>query len=142
MTIRQATADDLDTVRELWEALYTECPEPEHRRKDWDAVAGDVRLAIDGAVALIADVDGEPAGLLLAVRKTDRIGYVTDLYVRPAQRRRGIARALLGEGSRRLGRELVELDVDASNTAARDFYIRLGFHEQSSRLAARAEALA
>ena len=141
-TVRQATAADLDTVRELWEALYTECPEPEHRRKGWEAVADDVRLAIDGAVTLIAEVDGERVGLLLAFPKTDRIGYVSDLYVRPAYRRRGIARALLAEGVGALRRELVELDVDASNTAARDFYIRLGFHEQSSRLAVRAEALA
>jgi putative acetyltransferase len=66
---------------------------------------------------------------------------VSDLYVRPDQRRRGLGRALLSEGARLLGREVVTLDVDASNPDARAFYERLGFREQSSRLAARAEAL-
>ena len=142
MTVREAIASDLDTVRELWEALYAECPEPEHERKEWENIAADVEIAIDEHVALLAEEDGRAVGLLLGRAKSGRIGYVSDLYVRPDHRRRGIARALLYEGVRRLGREVVTLDVDASNAAARAFYVRLGFHEQSSRLAVRAEALA
>jgi len=141
VTIRSAEAADLATVRELWEALYGEHPEPEHERKRWEEIAGDVRLAVEEHVVLIAEEDGRAVGFLLGRPKKDRIGYVSDLYVRPDHRRRGLGRALLSEGAHLLGREVVTLDVDASNPDARAFYERLGFREQSSRLAARAEAL-
>ena len=143
MTIRKAVAADLATLRELWEALYGEYPEPEHERKGWEQVAGDVRLAVEEHehVVLVAEEDGRAVGFLLGRPKKDRIGYVSDLYVRPDRRGRGLGRALLSEGARLLGREVVTLDVDASNAEARAFYERLGFREQSSRLAARAEAL-
>ena len=132
---------DLETVRELWEALYTEHPEPEHQRKDWEQIAAEVSIAIEDHVVLLAEDDGETTGFVLAWPKSDRIGYVSDLYVRPAHRRRGIARALITESTRRLAREVVTLDVDASNSEAREFYARLGFREQSSRLVASSEAL-
>ena len=91
---------------------------------------------------LVAEEDGSRAvGFLLGRPKKDRIGYVSDLYVRPEHRRRVLGRALLSEGARLLGREVVTLDVDASNADARAFYERLGFREQSSRLTAPAEAL-
>ena len=141
LTIRSAEAADLATLRELWEALYGEHPEPEHERKSWEQVAEDVRLAVEEHVVLVAEEDGRAVGFLLGRPKKDRIGYVSDLYVRPEHRRRVLGRALLSEGARLLGREVVTLDVDASNADARAFYERLGFREQSSRLAAPAEAL-
>jgi ribosomal protein S18 acetylase RimI-like enzyme len=134
LTIRPATQDDLETVRELWEALYDECPEPEHHRKGWEDVADDVRRGIAQHVSLSAAEDGEPVGFLLAHARTPRVGYVSDLYVRPARRRSGLATALLRDGAARLRRQVVELDVDASNDAALAFYERVGFHRQSSRL--------
>jgi ribosomal protein S18 acetylase RimI-like enzyme len=140
--IRRATVDDLPVVRELWEALYTECPEPEHRRKDWDAVADDVRHGIEEHVVLIAEDDGAPAGLLIAYPRKERVGYLSDLYVRPDRRGAGLARELLREAAGRLDGDVVELDVDASNTGARSFYERIGFREQSLRLAIPTERLA
>ena len=141
MKVRSAAPEDLETVRKLWEALYGECPEPDHERKGWEDVADDVRRGIDEHVALLAEDDGEAVGFLLARARTPRVGYVSDLYVRPARRRCGLATALLREGARRLDREIVTLDVDASNDAAAAFYDRLGFHPQSARLAIAAEAL-
>lgn len=141
MKVRSAAPEDLETVRELWEALYCECPEPDHQRKDWRDVADDVRRGIDEHVALLAEDDGEAVGFLLARARTPHVGYVSDLYVSPARRRCGLATALLREGARRLDREIVTLDVDASNDAAAVFYDRLGFHRQSARLAIAAEAL-
>jgi ribosomal protein S18 acetylase RimI-like enzyme len=142
LKIRRATQNDLETVRELWEALYEECPEPEHERKDWEEVADDVRPAIEAHVTLLAEQDGEAVGFLLGRPKSERIGYVSDLYVLPEHRTRGIARELLTEAVAALGREVVTLDVDITNAAARSFYRRLGFHEQSLRLAIEAERLA
>lgn len=141
MKIRPATQDDLETVRELWEALYRECPEPDHERKDWRDIADDVRRGFEDNVALLAEDDDDAIGFLLARIRSPRVGYVSDLYVRPAQRRLGVAKALMTEGARLLDREVVTLDVDASNDAALAFYQRLGFHRQSARLAAAAEAL-
>lgn len=141
MKIRPAKQEDLETVRELWEALYLECPEPDHERKDWEDIAGDVRRGIDEHVALLAEDGGEAVGFLLSHIRSPRIGYVSDLYVRPAQRRRGLAKALVSEAARRLECEIVTLDVDASNGSALAFYERIGFHRQSARLAAAAKVL-
>jgi ribosomal protein S18 acetylase RimI-like enzyme len=142
LTIRRAEPGDLETVHELWEALYHECPEPQHRRKEWEDVADEVRRGIDEHVSLLAEADAEAVGFLLAHTRTPRVGYVSDLYVRPAHRRVGLAGDLVREAARRLEREIVELDVDASNQAALAFYERLGFRRQSARLAIDAEALA
>jgi ribosomal protein S18 acetylase RimI-like enzyme len=142
MKVRPATQEDIETVRELWEALYREGPEPDHQRKEWPDIADDVRRGIDEHVALLAENDGEAVGFLLAHARSPRVGYVSDLYVRPERRRDGVARALVREGARLLEREIVTLDVDASNDAAFAFYGRLGFHPQSTRLAIAAEALA
>jgi ribosomal protein S18 acetylase RimI-like enzyme len=140
--IREATKEDLKTVRELWTALYEEAPEPEHERKNWNEIADDVRRGIAEHVALIAEEDGAAVGFLLARPRSARVGYVSDLYVRPDHRRRGVARALLLEGLSRLDLEVVTLDVDAANSDARAFYARLGFREQSLRLAIDSEQLA
>ena len=142
MKIRPAAKDDLETVRELWEALYRECPEPEHEQKSWTQVAADVRVAIDDHIVLLAENDGNAVGFLLARPKGDRIGYVSDLYVRPAHRKRRVASSLLREATRVLARPVVTLDVGVANEGARTFYRRLGFHEQSRRMAIESERLA
>jgi len=141
MNVRPATQDDRETLRRFWTALYEEAPEPDHRRKRWSAVEDDVRTAIDEHVALIAEEECTPTGFVLAHARHEHIGYVTDLYVSPDNRRRGIAHALLEEARRRLGCPVLELDVAAENADARAFYERLGFREQSVRLAIESERL-
>ena len=106
MKIRQAQHEDLDTVRELWETFYTEWPEPPHRQKGWDDIAGDVeRLLLEGGVALLAEEDGDAVGYALGWPRNERVGYVGDLYVQPEFRRRGIGRALLVAAAEGLDRE-------------------------------------
>lgn len=141
MTVRRATPEDLDAVRALWEALYAECPEPEHRRKEWTDVEADVRRALDEHVALVAEEHGAAVAFVLAHERRAGVGYVSDLYVRPDSRRRGLGRDLLEGAVQGVGCPLLELDVAAENTAARGFYQRLGFGEQSVRLAITAERL-
>jgi len=141
MTVRRATPEDLDAVRALWEALYAECPEPEHRRKEWTDVEADVRRALDEHVALVAEERGAAVAFVLAHERRAGVGYVSDLYVRPDSRRRGLGRDLLEGAVQGVGCPLLELDVAAENTAARGFYQRLGFGEQSVRLAITAERL-
>jgi ribosomal protein S18 acetylase RimI-like enzyme len=139
--IRAATPADLETVRELWEALYAECPEPEHERKDWEQVAADVRRAMEEAVVLFAEEDGDTVGFVLGRPRSERTGYVSDLYVSPEHRHRGIARELLRRAAAALDRDVMTLDVDATNAGARAFYGRLGFREQSLRFAIDSERL-
>ena len=136
MNVRRATAADLETVRELWTAFYDECPEPEHRRKGWGDVLDHVRRAIDESVVLLAEHGETPVGFSIAWAKNERVGYLSDLYVVPDQRRRGIARALLRETERELGCEFVTLTTELSNAGSRAFYRRLGFREESINLVA------
>jgi ribosomal protein S18 acetylase RimI-like enzyme len=131
VSIRKARAGDLDTVRELWEALFDEWPEPEHRQKDWSDVVEHVRRHISQNVVLISEEEGAAIGFALAWRHNERVGHVSDLYVRPEFRRHGIARALLREAGAQLGREFVTLTTEAHNAPARAFYAHLGFQEES-----------
>jgi ribosomal protein S18 acetylase RimI-like enzyme len=63
-------------------------------------------------------------------------GILTDLYLRPGYRGRGLGRRLVDIASgycRSRGVEAIELQVAANNEAAQAFYRRLGF-ERLSRL--------
>ena len=143
LNIRAATQADLETVRELWEAFYTEWPEPPHRQKTWDDIADDVSRAIDESVVLIAEEGGPAVGFALGWRhpQNPRVGYLSDLYVRPDFRRRGIGRALIAEAAAGLEREYVVLTTETRNQPARAYYGGLGFEEESVNLVIRSEAL-
>jgi ribosomal protein S18 acetylase RimI-like enzyme len=123
VTVREATAADLSTVRDLLQTYVDELwqrPFP----------PGPIReQGLDGRVVLVAEDEG-------------RIVFV---YVEPPARRRGIARALVGAflaAASAAGAEHVTLDVDTSNDAARAVWQRFGFVEYARRLAATVPALA
>jgi ribosomal protein S18 acetylase RimI-like enzyme len=92
-------------------------------------------------VALLAEQDGKAIGFALGWPRNDRVGYLSDLYVRPEFRRRGIGRALLVQAAAGLGREFLVLTTETGNGPARDYYARLGFVEESVNLAIRSERL-
>jgi ribosomal protein S18 acetylase RimI-like enzyme len=141
MKVRSATAADLDTVRELWEALYEEWPQSEYRRAGWNDIVRYVEEHIETNVVLIAEQDGVSAGFALAW-PDDRAGFVSDLYVRPEFRRRGIARALLAEVAARMGTKFLTLTTTSRNGPARRYYAGLGFREASVNLVIESERLA
>lgn len=105
-------------------------------------------LADPGRIALLAEVDGETAGLCFGkvedtpdntVLKPVRIGAVEDLAVFPAFRRRGVARTLLEEAKARagaLGAGGLRLRVWQFNQGAAALYRSLGFEPQWSELEA------
>lgn len=139
--IRQATADDLPLVRELWREFEREIPEP-----DWydDELAQDLEW-LAGVVAKETVLIADEVGLAVALMKGSRVGFLEMLYVRPQARGSGVGRELTREAAEQLrarGAEVLELEVLASNADARAIYERWGFQTSELTLAAPIDALA
>ncbi|MDX6400524.1 MAG: hypothetical protein QOF27_1130 [Gaiellaceae bacterium] len=132
MTMRPATVKDRDIVRGLWEEFEQELGGPAYLLETWDEAWPDLLETVRKGIALIAEEDGEPVGFIFCVlgdrgRKT---AHVTDFYVRPDVRNKGIGRALLTEiiePTRERGLDHVSLEVLLRNADARRLYERLGF---------------
>ncbi len=92
-------------------------------------------------VVLVAEWDGAVAGFVCVWRRyrssepdedPRERGFVSDLVVAEAQRRRGIGRALLQaaeQRAREAGASVIRLDVKAGNAGARALYAAEGFTE-------------
>ncbi|SMH58769.1 GNAT family N-acetyltransferase [Azospirillum agricola] len=141
VTIRPAVESDcaviLRFVRELAEfereAHSVKASEEDFRRDGW----GDHPVF----EALIAELDGVPAGFALTFRTYStwegRPGlFVEDLYVTPEARTHGVGRKLLSAVARRAverGYRRVDLNVLDWNPA-RGFYDRVGFRQMKEWL--------
>jgi ribosomal protein S18 acetylase RimI-like enzyme len=132
MTIRPATKDDQELIRELWLEFESELPGPDYLRESWEDAWADLAQTVRNGVGLLAEEDGRAVGFVFCVlgdtgRKT---AHVTDIYVRPDSRNKGIGRALLAgilEPARAAGLEHASLEVLIRNSDARRLYERLGF---------------
>jgi ribosomal protein S18 acetylase RimI-like enzyme len=137
VTVRRAAESDLDALRGLWEEYAAEIRPL--RAAPWPWSWGDVApLLAAGAAAFLAESDGEAVAFLIASRSRPDIGHVDDLYVRPAHRGQGLAKALLrhvAAAFRERGVAFVALDVDRANEAARALYDGLGFIPYAERFA-------
>ena len=118
----------LDMAREMY-GLPREDPPP---RTWFDALVNS-----PDATPFLALADGEPAGIAIFTFRrrlghTRFQGWLSDLFVRPAARGRGIGRALLmaciAEWRLRQG-DSIMLEVGTDNVVARSLYRSLGFHE-------------
>ncbi len=133
ITARTASFADIETLVELMRRFYAESGFPLDRE---EAARGFADLISDpsrGAVWILS-VDGEAAGhIVLSVRFAMEFGGISasidDLYVLPAYRRRGVARAglqaLLAECTRRGCRSL-HVQVAPNDVAARTLYAAFG----------------
>ena len=145
MNVRNATLDDLAVIEELWRAFEAEVPPPAH--EDVDPANGARRDPGDRGVAGSAGLPSgtaPPIGMALARRRGARVGRITDLYVVPTERRAGVADALLRAVAARLaedGVDTIDLEVMASNAAARAVFGRWGFRDEVLVLAAPVAAL-
>lgn len=89
--------------------------------------------------AFLGEWEGEAAGLLVlrtvpTLSGADDWAEITEMYVRPQFRRRGIGRALVEAAldcGRRRGCREFHLLVDPSNEAGQAFYAKLGFRVDS-----------
>ncbi len=85
-------------------------------------------LILPGVVRLKAVVEDQMAGFIAAdLRRAQRIGWIVTLGVRPAFRRRGIARNLLLACMSRMDMPRYRLSVRRSNQAALNLYAQEGF---------------
>jgi len=129
ITLRTASAADCPLLAHFLNGLFAEIG----LEQQLDAAA---RFSADGFgpapafTAVIAEHAGVPAGYALFwptyhTESAARGGWLSDLYMLPQARRRGIARRLIAEVAARTaaqgGRYLVWL-VDADNERARAFY--------------------
>ena len=139
--IRQATADDLPLVRELWREFEREIPEPEWSDDELDQDLEWLAGVVAKETVLIAD----DVGLAVALMKGSRVGFLEMLYVRPQARGSGVGRELTREAAEQLrarGAEVLELEVLASNADARAIYERWGFQTFELTLVAPIDTLA
>src|SRR4051794_117468 len=131
MEIRAATPDDLELLMSLVQRLESELPRLPYAQDPADVDRGKVEAMVRDGVALIAEEHGVSVGYALA-----RYGaqgpttlYVTDLWVDPGWRGRGIGEDLLrrvaGEAAVRDATHLL-VDVDPRNREATAFYDHLG----------------
>jgi ribosomal protein S18 acetylase RimI-like enzyme len=132
MTIRPASSSDRDLLRELWEEFERELGGPAYLQETWEEAWPDLSRTIKNGAALLAEDDGRAVGFIFCVlgdrgRKT---AHVTDFYVRPEARDRGVGTQLLGaliDPARANGLDHVSLEVLVRNADARRLYERLGF---------------
>ena len=140
MSIRRASESDHDQLRELWTAFDEETGGPAFLRETWDDAWNDLRRHIADGIAYVAEEDGRLFGFAFATvpRETPDLGHVTDLYVEPSRRRRGLGRALMARVAAALqerGVGHIGLDVRVDNAPARTLYDTLGFVEEERFLA-------
>ena len=143
--IRDATDADRPLVRELFREFMRELGDAPHRDDDTEEDLAKIERGLGKNLhVLIAERDGEAAGLAVAEKAGTRVGYLGSLFVRPGARGNGIASDLVREVVARLGAqgvEVLELDVLASNESARAIYERWGFAPVQLNLAAPLDGL-
>jgi ribosomal protein S18 acetylase RimI-like enzyme len=129
--VKQATAEDTDSILDLLSALQAEV-EPGDRPRPDRVIEF---LSGEGAGILLASAAGAAAGLLSYVRVATVFHAapslrVDALVVAPSYRRRGVARRLLeaaiGTG-RRMGCAEIEVSTLDDNQPAQRLYQSLGF---------------
>ncbi len=105
---------------------------PDFLRESWEEERVDVERRLREGVVLIAEEDGDPVGSAELDFEDRRIARLSSIYVRERARRRGVAKALLGEVAKAAierGYEHLGLEVLVDNHDARAIYERLGFSQ-------------
>jgi [ribosomal protein S18]-alanine N-acetyltransferase len=121
LSLRTIGRGDLETVARVHARCFPEDP--------WDAAALAGVLAMTGAEARLAEENARAVGLLFATIIGEEAEILT-FGIAPEARRRGFARALLGDlydRARALGAIRVVLEVAADNDVALALYESEGF---------------
>ncbi len=142
--VRRMAPGDMDAVVRLWngEVEYHESIDPRLQVRE-DAEEGFrrflSRIAASRAdvIVLVADSGGEIVGFLIGMVRErtpvfvrSRHGYITDIYVDPGFRRRGVGRKLVEAAEEWFisqGLDHVRLQVSAANESGLAFWRSVGF---------------
>ena len=144
MSIRRATAADREALHALYRDFFDELPPPEYTGIRVEQELAEVDEIVEREIAFVAEDEEGIAGFALVRPKRGTWGELTDLYVRPGARRRGLGAELTRAAAgalRELGATQIVLSVLARNRVARAFYERQGFSEEGLRLVADLSAL-
>ena len=121
-------ADHLDDLADLESMAFS-------RPWSYDALAEELQNPL--AVFYVAeDVEAESAVGYLGMHHILDEGYITNIIVHPAWRRRGLGRRLLREAdqyAKKIGLERITLEVRASNGPAIAMYEGFGFERDGTR---------
>ena len=144
--IRPARRGDLPSLLLLWTALMEEmargdarlAPHPkarEHmagRLATWLADPDHLLVVAEEGGRMVVGLAAGHVEAGLAWQGARRIGRITDCYVVPPRRRRGIARRLVGrvlDGLYQQGAETARLSVASAAEGTRAFWRAMGFDE-------------
>jgi len=128
LVLRPVEAPDVEAVVDLWREVFPEYADPAHPQRDPRANV-ERKLSFGDDLFWVAEIEGRVVGSVMAGWDGHR-GWLYLLAVRPAWRRRGIARALLVEAESALaerGCPKVLLQVAAGNDAAAEFWRAHGY---------------
>jgi ribosomal protein S18 acetylase RimI-like enzyme len=139
VTIRRATAEDLDAVGPLFDAYRRFYAQPGDLQRAHDFLHE--RLQHGESAILLAELDGRAAGFtqlypMFSSVRTVRIWILNDLYVDEGARRHGVGKALLdaaAQFAREQGSAGLMLETTRDNDAARALYRAAGWHEDATQ---------
>ncbi len=132
MGVRQATPADLPSVGALALAFEQEVPSPAHVDVDRARELAEIDEIVASGLGFVHEEDGRVAAFALARMRDGSRAVLSDLYVEPAVRNRGVAAELVtavADAVRERGAGHLELEVLTANTRARSVYQRWGFRE-------------
>lgn len=135
IVVRRATATDADAAARLVHDFNTEFAEPSPGPEQ---LAERLRMLLAGDDTAVLLAGAGPDGLAVlrfrpSLWSQARECYLAELYVAPAQRGRGLGRALLEaaiELARAEGADSMDLSTSEHDVAARALYARLGFTDR------------
>ncbi len=138
-TVRQAQLEDVDELVPLFDTYrqFYDQPSDLTRARNWLRA----RIGANESVVVLAEREERAVGFaqlypMYSSVQTARIWVLNDLYVAPAERRNGVARALLKSAidyARDDGASRLQLETGRRNEAARALYRAAGWQEDDTQ---------
>jgi ribosomal-protein-alanine N-acetyltransferase len=120
-SIQTATLSDLTQLRELEKICFD--------RDAWPFIELIAALTLPGLVRFKIDFDGRMVAFIGGdAHRTENVGWITTIGVRPEFRHMGLATQLITTCEKEMGTPVVRLSVRRANLSAQRLYDDLGYH--------------